>query len=631
MLVLLSLAVYVAIPLAPVRLCLLAGWTLWVLGSPRNDALLSFVAAAVYVAAFIPNPMVLLTLSPWAAELAFVIFGLMWWWIGCRARGPVAMPLPSWRFFVWWCGMALAAYWASWQAEVPYRGDESFHLISVQLRWLMLREVAVALLPVVAFAVVAWWRKGAWIVATVVLLFLLATWVSPGWYSPELINHEYAQFRLYRYPAAESWVAALLGGLGWENWSRVIFSNEMARLLSVWSVLSLGFVFGGDQRWRAEPARWTALATWGMVTSPNLLFHGAMAYLELPAILLATVVLMDAEAWLARPWPQVCRWPAWWAMVLLPFTKETALPVVLALVAGRMIAQWHRHESQQQAGGMRYRAQRLRATIRGEWPVWLTILGPATVYVALRTAHEFRGYPALWQNYLEPSLWWQALSALGRQYGLLVPLALCGAVVCRKRRRVRLAVGCFVAMLVFMVGDYATWIGSGRFNLMLLPPLLILGWEGLTRSRESHPTLARGAAVLLLATNFWLSPVGWEGRRGAWDVVQERWYPYRQCFEDIRARQPEARLALANMDWPYAYSIPMLQIGWSANVIQLPPQSVEAALQFASTTNTTVVIYRLEDDQQPPPMGFEAHGFRLTAYYPARLGGLVVFERVPEN
>lgn len=67
-------------------------------------------------------------------ELGLIAFGLGWWWTGCRHHTPVAVRRPSGAFVAWWCVLILAAYWASWQAEVPYRGDESFHLISVQIR-----------------------------------------------------------------------------------------------------------------------------------------------------------------------------------------------------------------------------------------------------------------------------------------------------------------------------------------------------------------------------------------------------------------------------------------------------------------------------------------------------------------
>src|ERR1035437_9450334 len=194
-------------------------------------------------------------------------------------------------------------------ADVPYRGDESFHLISIQARWLMLRAIVnhsglVVMVLAWMWVMVVCARKflreeggWAWLAVPVSVGFLVAAMAAPWSYPAEFLASPFVGGRLYRYPAAESWLGALLGAAGRENWTRDIFSNEMGRLLSVSAVLCLGFVFGGDRRWRRLPIWLVALAGWGMVTSPNLLFHGAMAYLEAAAILLATVALADGQQW----------------------------------------------------------------------------------------------------------------------------------------------------------------------------------------------------------------------------------------------------------------------------------------------------------------------------------------------
>jgi hypothetical protein len=265
-------------------------------------------------------------------------------------------------------------------------------------------------------------------------------------------------------------------------------------------------------------------------------------------------------------------------------------------------------------------------------------LGPVGVYVWLRTLHEFRPYPAMFGNYLHLELWWQALSALGRQYGLLVLLAAYGLAVCatgsrQLRLKAALAGTTLVAMLLFLMGDYPPWIGIGRFDLLLLPALVTLGWEGLTALCRRSVKLAAVAALVLVATNFLLSPVGCDGQRDAWDAIKERWYPYTQCLQDIQAREPGARLLLANMDQPYAYSIATHQLGWNPSVIQLLPfpnetglVNLEKSLKFSSETNISVVVYR-DEGRLELPDDFVGQGFRLVRRYPAKIGGLLVLKR----
>ncbi len=626
-----ALAAYVFVPVDAVRL-FLAGMLIWEFLRTQKFQAMGLLAAVVYACAFLLNPICYYLRPPavlgW--EIFFVAFGCLWLGL-CLAWGRqfrLKKFMPSAMFLLVWWGLILAAYLRSWLADLAYGGDEVFHVISIQIRWLMLRDLSthgtVIAMGVVWLALaiaVVWWKpKGKGVMYAVgVLALVFEACCSPWMYSAKLLQNPYTSDRVFRFPAAESWVSAFLGGLERGNWQRTIFSNETSRLLPLLAVFALGLVFGGDRRWRRVPVLLTCLAVWGIATIPDILYHGTIVYLELPLVVLACVVVLDSRHWLETSFPNICRRFSWWALVLMGFTKETAIPLIASLLVLRMA----------------YRVRRWQ-DLGGEIVMWFCALGPALLYLWIRQSGGARPYAAQWGNLLQPSLWLSNLGYLWQQAGVLIVLAILGCVVLWRKGRwqlVLVAGGLFVVEQMFLLGDNAQYVGMARFNLLLLPPIIVLGWEGLTWLLQENVLFGATAVGVLLVANLLMSPVDRHGDRAAWGNSDERWYPYEQCFTDIRAKHPDARLLLGNMECAYGYSVIMQQIGWSPEVIPIHSfatnglENVERTLADAVSRRCDVVVYRDDDDLQLPTTLAE-HGFALTARYPARVGELIVFSRV---
>ena len=119
---------------------------------------------------------------------------------------------------------------------------------------------------------------------------------------------------------------------------------------------------------------------------------------------------------------------------------------------------------------------------RSEIIVWISVLGPALLYLALRRRDNIRPYGAAWFLLFESETWIRFGRALITQNGVWPILALLGAVLLYKRGRWQVLVAClsvFVVTAVFFLCDRKEAAGYARFDLLLLPPLIVLGWEGL--------------------------------------------------------------------------------------------------------------------------------------------------------
>lgn len=509
------------------------------------------------------------------------------WLACCRGTAPpmrVGRLLPPPPQAAVWTLLLLVFYRASWHSDLAYGGDEVYHFTTAQFARLLLREALIW--PAIALALAAYLlnsgRRAWWGLA---LLALTVPFLVP----PELLDDPDLAARVVRYPAAQAWASGTVGMLCAENWHASAFvSGPVARMLPMAALLLLGL---GPRR------SWPAMAA--VATVPNLLYHGGILYLEIPLVVLACVVIADGRHVLADdPDALRARW-SWPALVLLGFTKETALPLLLATVGLRLL--WRRR-------------------LRGEPAVIAAVLGPALLYLALRAPFGGREYVPQPAHWIDPALWLASLKGLGVQAGATVAAAVVGAVALARRRRwadLALAASVAAAAQAFLLADrHVETIGTARFQLLLLPPILVLGWRGM-RGRAGALL-----AAAIVAANLWMSPVELTtGRRADFSGVGERWYPYRACFEEIRRLEPKARILLGNMPFDYGAAIVAAQMRWEGVTIAQDSRPNPAdALRHAGQKGFDFVVWRYDGADAPPVEGV------VVARFDGRTGGLILYK-----
>ncbi len=211
--------------------------------------------------------------------------------------------------------------------------------------------------------------------------------------------------------------------------------------------------------------------------------------------------------------------PAWIALGVIPFLKETALVFVVAvLCAAGLFAVLDGLRGQARPVDLLRRYLRLSVVVLAPLGIYLYFRGqgPPVRY----------GYSFDVTNFAEPKLYAVFVRALWEQFGVLLVIAGYG-LWCAVRSRPRLALFCVtvvIGYLLFFCGAahhrvrvdgvvLPGHLGYSRFVLYLLPPLSALAWVGVTHLLGRRRAWLPAIAAIWLACNLWMSPLRLDGSR----------------------------------------------------------------------------------------------------------------------
>ncbi|MEQ2006064.1 MAG: hypothetical protein ABMA26_04630 [Limisphaerales bacterium] len=584
-------------------------------------------------------------------QLALLAFGCLW----VRAASTSAPPLLARvaalraRVVLPWVLLLIGAFFLPWTADIAYGGDEHYHLKSVVVS----RVLGSGLLGHAWFSVLllAWLGAGVWMATRRAAelqspsgaaqsnrrrLQVAGTWAMAGlalaacapWlYSAVALEDAFLQDRMLRYPGSQPWFSAWLWELTRANWgSGVLFGFEVLRFTPVLAVFALGVVLVQEKRWRRAAPVLPLLGALAVATVPTLLYHGTLLYLELALVPLLVLLVRDGRRWLLASPDRLTGGNAWWSALTLGFLKDTGIIAVGILWLARAAVRGF---------FLTRRREWSVAVLLAEARVAFVTLGPGMLYLLLRAMHGSRPYQPHFENFLSAEIWLGSARSVVEQFGFLWLAALAGVWLLARRRAWAqlLAAGVlFGGMWIFHLVEEPRWVGLARFNLLLLPAVLALAWEGLG-ALLTRRTAAMVALLLLLAGNAWLSPVDRTGQRAVWGGSGERWYDYTDCLADLRKLKPDARFALANVAHSYGIGMTLQRLDWWVDGFNLPVANpsdamvtLRAALDTAGRGDFDFVIFRWEGT--PPIEPDYQHGnYRRLSDYSSRGGTLTVFAR----
>jgi len=516
--------------------------------------------------------------------------------------------------------------------EVPWKGDEDHHLVTTlglvrNLAGWPAIVVIGAICGAVCLARKAAGRGGAVVLIGVGFALMMAAgaWMI-GTVPANLTRYPYINYWVMAAPALIASVVVRVGppfeGIWCEALYRVVPFG--AAVLLAWLVAV---------RFGRGSLLVRVLLIAAVSTMPVVYYYTSLLYLEMLAVLLMTVVCMGAERLLTADARELRGEPAWVALILIGFIKETAAPFLIAFVVVRWVVVLI---------GVRARFPNGRR-VWDELIVDFAVLAPLAIWLGYRhlyPATRAMGFHVA--QIIEPRLVGSFLRACAGQMGLMLVLSAAGLVFLLRRRAWAVA-----AFVVTACGGYAAmhlvdereFVGYSRFTLMFVPMGLMCA--GVAVEAISRRGAAAGVLVVVVAVNLWMSPMHLDGsRRAGWgDSARgnvEHSYPYREAM-DWLARNARGRRVLAG-GMGHAYAFDLYECG-GVKVEQAGSEvddgrmrsaaeeamSVEAALRYAVEHGFEIVLQRVSGLE--PPAVSEGLGFGATMMFRNDSHVLVLYER----
>ena len=521
---------------------------------------------------------------------------------------------------------------------IAFRGDEDLH-IDRSLKLLIAmsgkRSLVSALLLVTGIIIVvaALYCRAIWQAAVVCLVAVGAQALLLGAYhTPTLIT----PMRLIRYPLFETWFSvpfSLLAKLVLSTtppWHGRL-TEAVFRATPFFSAVLLAW-YGGR---KLAPGRPVAQALFALAigTTPLVYYYSSVTYLEMPAVGMMTVVCFGATALLTGGADAVRRQRGWYALLMIGFLKETALPFLVAFVGCRaaltLLAA--------------YRGDRTWREVCNDLLIGFAVMTPLAVYLFYRSFSPVKRdvSPQLVQL-LKGEYYAVLLKAYAQQFGPLALLAVAGVGVMVARRQFAVLFFFAVAFAadagLHLIDDHA-YIGYSRFNLFLLPMAIAAAWHAVDTLCRFTAPVAWGALALVIGGNLALVPIHLDGsKKAGWGQyyfdTTDHSYPYRETIQWINQKHHEDRVLFAGMWFKYPVRL-YLRRGMSFDAPSDrnwfgsdDTRSVEAALAQARSDGFTLVVYHLYDMAPPQMHARNMAGFRQVKLFQNAAHALVVYEQM---
>jgi len=482
--------------------------------------------------------------------------GIMW---AIWSAGPTRLRLA--RRDVFWFLVIGAALWVisrkALAAGIPWRGDEDLHILQTLdcARYIVQRWApSLAVAGVMIFLFLAWRaeRLAPWLLIVSCLLSVGAA-AGIGFEGAPLQN-------IARYPYFGKILsaAALIPFRPFSSDYPPEWMLRTTPFVAATAVAWLPMTWFRGQRSRSNPAPWEYCGI-GLAlvigTLPLILYYSSLLYLEMPAVFLMTVVCFAAAELLESPPEQLRAQPAWYALLLIGFVKETALPFLLVFLIVRYAVQSRRI----------LRAENKRRAIGEEVKIGVCVALPLLLYLAYRAfcarVRSFEPHPA---NLTDWRLYGVLARAYAQQIGPVLLMSAAGfallAAWARPRRWSTLVflVAALAAQNALHLVDFKNYVGYSRFSLfsapmLLVPACLALDWTA-RRSRWVTGLLL----AALLAGNLWLCPIEHDGSRkpgwgdpDPWHSVTDWSYPYRDVCRYLNTHHIGKGVAFVFQEYYY--------------------------------------------------------------------------------
>jgi hypothetical protein len=573
--------------------------------------------ASLYVLAFIISPYWMI--YPSATNfliLALTIGAGAIWVYYSSADLQVQFDPKVWiAFTILLLGMVLLNYRAITSA-IPWRGDEEYHIkITLELvnkmkftgiswKWLAIPPVIFALFLFAA------WQKSKWAIVTgggllvATIVFLIYKNPFPGEGSNLFL----------RYPFVNYWFYALAPKAA-IFFKADPYQEALYRIVPILFAAATASIF---LRTLTSKKITTGLL-WALcaATIPLLFYYSSILYLELPAVFLMTLVCANITTLLRNDPAELRQTPAWYALILIGFIKETSISFLLCFLMCRIAVSLqtrlqnglHREPALPLKGN---RKQPFIHYLSGELLIIFSTLFPILFYLFFRNAlTSTRSFVPQLSNLWNPVVYPTIGRSFVEQFGIFLLFFLGGCIVLVSKKEytsVCFFLLTFFAIPLFHVVDDITFAGYGRFNLFVFPAILAGASVFIKQIVEHRKFTGMALACVALSVNFLISPVYLDGtKKPLWgdylSDISEHYYPYPEAFSWLKKTHQGERILFAGLDYPYYFDFYFHQLDWhpeyeifdtSHATENLPTILVEAEMKGFS-----VVVYHAPGKNVP--------------------------------
>ncbi len=593
------------------------------------------ILAAIYSLGFIATPYWINVQSK--TEMIFILvltigIGVIWSFLSAGDLQIRVVPINWSHFFILLAGL-LVLNLRPLTSDIPWRGDEDYHIArTLSLASRIATKWVIAFFIVFISSAYLAWKKSKWsifpgILFVAGLIFFNITKNPLAEIAPTTL----------RYPYISYWFVAVIPKLAMlikvNPYQEVLF-----RIAPFLSTFVLVWVFQNE----LAKSRTTLVLLWGLAAAaiPIVYYYSSILYLELPAVCLMLIICLNLKSLLKDDWQEIKQSPAWYALILIGFIKETTVPFLICFLFWRLLTFSFQRK-------IFPTTQKLSLYDLGDQiRISLAVLLPAFFYLFLRStlSQQNRGFSLTFSNLTNTIVYRTIIQSFLEQFGPPLLLLFFGGCFMLFWRKEYFRAGFFLSLFflypLFFAVDILSYTGYSRFNLFVLPSILA-GSNILIKQIMNYRKIIGIATVcMILAINLWSSPVFIDGtKKPLWGNyltdTSEHYYPYREAFIWLQNNYGNERIMFTGMYYDYYFAFYFDQLNWYpesklliTNHEDRDSVSLSLALAEAETSKINIILFQVLGNEIPKVKDigccfYEERIFRNAAHT------LVVYHRKP--
>jgi hypothetical protein len=522
--------------------------------------------------------------------------------------------------------------------NISVLGDESYHITRIRLLHTFLywffTAVKNLILPAIVFftltALLAWWKRcRAETIIGIILAGFLAIYLGMvAYHSPDFVG----RLDMLRYPFLSCW----FDNLG-PIWRVNPYDERLFRIIPLLSAFGVG-CFGW---WAARKENVTPIASFifafAMMLTPAVYYYSTTLYLEMPAVVLLLFVMYYVEPVLTEDFESVRGSPGWYALMAVGFIKETLAALIIGFIVLRLLIRGLIIIKNKAITGR---------TILNEAAAAFCIGAPLAIYIMLRLAFgepDTRAYGFSFNNITNTSLYIVAAKSIWNQFGLILPIALGGLVLCIFRRRFVMALSMVFLFLFhsfFHFVERSDYVGLARFNLFIFPIIVVPAIIGLGWLTEKNRWATLVAVIAILPVNILMSPVALTGEKDPlWSspgnkITTEYYFPLEEPVVWLKSHYPKTPVYISgaygdsNILWYFdkiGYHPPFIQAAISPDTPHV--EALTAAAEKASKLGAPLIIWhKMQQGPQLAEQEKSVLNYKAIKIFSNRKLAIVVYE-----